>query len=256
MAYRYAYTRFATGRPPVGLRSFAEEIAKSVFIASLLHAGWIGLSGIVGSPVDLFVVAGLVTGSQSEGTRTVAVLAESSGKILIYFGSLLPASVIIGAVVALLVRHNRLDKIIPFMRVGDDWHYVLLGEYQELVDPWHAPARADVVATAAVEIAGKAYLYLGVLEEFYYDRDGELDRIVLVGTHRRELLKDKAAEESSAAAKGPPTRFYPIDGDYVVIPYREIRNLNIRYVFAQIDEEALGEVSDSGMAPANTTANR
>jgi len=79
-----------------------------------------------------------------------------------------------------------------------------------------------------VNVSGKAYLYTGILEEFFVNAEGKLDRVVLQEVMRRPIAADKNAPEAEAGAPSP--RFYPIDGDYFVLRYSEAITLNIEYV--------------------------
>lgn len=55
---------------------------------------------------------------------------------------------------------------------------------------------------------------------------GELDRLLLTQTQRRTLADDRAQDGSNADA----IRFYPIAGDIFVLPYSEIKTLNVSYL--------------------------
>jgi hypothetical protein len=54
------------------------------------------------------------------------------------------------------------------------------------------------------------------------NKEGNIDRLVLVSASRRMLQNDKGVVEESI-------RFYPIDGHYFVLKYNEVKNLNIEY---------------------------
>jgi hypothetical protein len=75
-----------------------------------------------------------------------------------------------------------------------------------------------------VNVAGDAFLYTGILDEFFVDLEGQPDRLVLQGVSRRPLTLDKISPEGSQQAE----RFYRIDGDYFVLRYRETITLNVQ----------------------------
>lgn len=100
-----------------------------------------------------------------------------------------------------------------------------------------------ISVSAIVEVAGQAYLYHGFLDEYFTDKDGQLDRIVLTATERRRIEQDRAIEKpiQSAGENEPDVgpqdvavRFYPITGDYFVLRYSEIITLNIHYYRAEV----------------------
>jgi hypothetical protein len=81
--------------------------------------------------------------------------------------------------------------------------------------------------SAIVEVGKEAVLYVGVLDEFYVDAEGQLDRVVLQGVARRPIGADKTGAAEAGAAE---TRFYAVDGDSFVLRYSEAITLNIQYV--------------------------
>lgn len=90
-------------------------------------------------------------------------------------------------------------------------------------------------------------IYQGILEHYYTDASGQLDRLVISNASRR-LLKDDDLRLSGYAhavhrietgsrpvssrrrKHEPRTRFYPIQGDYFVLHYDEVATLNVRYI--------------------------
>jgi hypothetical protein len=82
--------------------------------------------------------------------------------------------------------------------------------------------------SAIVEVAKEAVLYVGILDDFYFDSEGQLDRLILQQVLRRPLSKDKSVEPSGAGEE--KERFYPIDGDNFVLRYSEAITLNVQYV--------------------------
>jgi hypothetical protein len=102
-----------------------------------------------------------------------------------------------------------------------------------------------VAIGAVVSLGGTAYLYTGVLVEYFLDDQGQLNRLVLTSAGRRPLSEDalQASEpgpsdwleiEGSLGEGAPPAvtdeRFYPIEGDYFVLRYSEVLTLNVRYL--------------------------
>jgi hypothetical protein len=81
-----------------------------------------------------------------------------------------------------------------------------------------------------VEHAGQVYLYVGYLRDYAVDRDGELKRLHLNSVVRRRIGDDR---EPGQVQHIPDRtgRFYPITGDELVIIFRDIRTLNVRYLY-------------------------
>lgn len=81
--------------------------------------------------------------------------------------------------------------------------------------------------SAIVEVAKDAVLYVGILDDFFFDSDGNLDRLILQGVARRPLSADKKVEQEIEATD---QRFYEIDGDSFVLRYQDVKTLNVQYV--------------------------
>jgi len=77
-------------------------------------------------------------------------------------------------------------------------------------------------------VAGDAVLYSGILDEFFVDAEGKLDRLVLQQVMRRPIGSDKNSANLDEA--NSLSRFYSIDDDYFVLKYEEAITLNIQYV--------------------------
>ena len=107
------------------------------------------------------------------------------------------------------------------------WYYLLTG-----ADFAEDEAPDMILISAIVEVGKEAVLYVGVLDEFYVDSEGQLDRLVLQNVARRPLSRDKPAACTSdgVAAITEPVRFYDVDGDSFVLRYSETITLNIQYV--------------------------
>lgn len=103
------------------------------------------------------------------------------------------------------------------------WYYLLTG-----ADLAEDDVPDFIVVSAIVNVSGKAYLYTGILEEFFVDAEGKLDRVVLQEVMRRPIGADKNAHEAEGGEAS--SRFYPIDGDYFVLRYSEAITLNVEYV--------------------------
>ena len=90
--------------------------------------------------------------------------------------------------------------------------------------------------SAIVEVAKDAVLYVGVLDDFFFDSDGNLDRLILQSVARRPLSADKNTAPPEGAASDE--RFYDIDGDSFVLRYQDVKTLNVQYVKLTTSEPA------------------
>lgn len=84
--------------------------------------------------------------------------------------------------------------------------------------------------TVVVEQAERAYIYRGVIDDFFFDRQGNLDRLVLLQAHRRLLDADRDGDDPG---NDPPesdrSRYYPLAGNFLVVKYENVKTLNVEY---------------------------
>ncbi len=140
--------------------------------------------------------------------------------ITIYFFAYL-----IGLLFNYVIKKFKLDARFNPLRLESPWYYLFNGYDWEVGEP------DLVIITAAVELAGKGYLYNGYLETYYLDKNGELDRLILTDTRRRTIENDhKPNEFGNKTKQSIDERFYPIDGHNFLLKYSNIKSLNIQFL--------------------------
>jgi hypothetical protein len=87
------------------------------------------------------------------------------------------------------------------------------------------------------------YVYKGVVTDFFYDREGHLDRVYLIVAARRKLADDRKGEAIGSAES--EARYYPIEGDYLVLRYSEMSTINIDYFFVVPEDIPADEEQDT-----------
>jgi hypothetical protein len=219
---------------PIHVETFAEQVFKGIVAAAILHALWIaGARYVLGETVDLGAVLVLLTGATGDAqSAAIAATLSAPVKIFSYFLTIYVASPILGRLLHDLVRSGRWDLRIPGLRFDNDWHYVLTGEFLRFPENREpsTPIDVDLVqVSVVVEMGGESYLITGRLQEFFLDREGKLDRLVLADSYRRSISKDRGEGELQQALSKDSKRFYKIEGNYFVVPYAEVKNINIGY---------------------------
>jgi hypothetical protein len=216
-------------RTSIDFSPFGHVVAEAVLWAIVLHLAWLTASHLVCSrefdPVVLMNLLSSVPASQASAAQQVGIEFRP---IAAYFISLLVASYLIPMSIRSAISTFRLDRegtpLSTVFRFHDaPWYYLLTGaDFAEDEQP-------DLVfISAIVEVAKEAVLYVGILDDFYFDSEGQLDRLILQQVSRRPLSKDKSAEPNGASTG--KDRFYPVDGDNFVLRYSEAITLNVQYV--------------------------
>lgn len=170
----------------------------------------------------------LLSGAAAVQESAAAAVAGSFNWIAAYFVNLLFASFLLPTALRFVITKYRLDRSAArfssiFRFHNAPWYYLLTG-----ADFAEDEAPGLILVSAIVEIAKEAFLYVGVLDEFFVDSDGQLDRLVLQSVARRPIANDKdpARPEGDTGVE----RFYDVDGDSFVLRYSEAITLNIQYV--------------------------
>jgi hypothetical protein len=150
--------------------------------------------------------------------------------IFAYFFSTFGIAVAGALVRRYLVTHYGLDRPTSrfqnYFRQQAPWHYLFSG-----IDVVGNPAA--VVVSAIVPLHDAPYLFTGLLMDYELKENGELDRIILSSAMRRKLAADRNPGEDEG--QRPLERFYPIDGDRLILRSNEWTTLNVK--FLDIDEE-------------------
>lgn len=180
----------------------------------------------------------LFTASSEAQKIAVAAISAQFGDVSKYFLSLLISSFLIPGLIRDVVSRCRLDiHENPLSRMlrfnGAPWYYLLSGaDFSKSNEP-------DMVSVSAiVDVAGEAFLYVGILEDYFVDQEGGLDRFILSEVSRRPIAKDKIPEQLDDKDQ----RFYPIDGDYFVLRYSEAITMNVQYI--KLEEQGKGASVD------------
>jgi hypothetical protein len=208
---------------------FGHIVTEGVLWAVVAHTLWLTLAYcVLGRSVDATLLLKLLVSEPQGQAAATAAVGRDFGWVSGYFVTLLLAVFATARIARILVTKYRLDResgrfnaIFRFHQAP--WYYLLTGadfEIDKVPD--------FIVVSSIVNVAGKAYLYTGILEEFFVDAEGKLDRIVLQEVMRRPIASDKTAAE--ADRQEAASRFYPIDGDYFVLRYSEAITLNVEYV--------------------------
>ena len=218
------------------VKPFGRAAIDAFLTALVLDLAWYGVShAITGKAVDFHAMLTLVAGEKSPGLESaITELASDPWRPGLFFVSLYAFAIAAGLGLRRVVTRLKLDRrgapLANVLRFDTPWYYLFTG-YDRPVPP------NGVAIGAVVSLGGIAYLYTGVLVEYFLDDQGQLNRLVLASAARRPLSEDAAEESEESSAEGSPARaqpgderFYPIEGDYFVLRYSEVLTLNVRYL--------------------------
>jgi len=229
----------------------AEEVAYSLVLACALHAIFASIVDRWFWPIDFDAIGILLLGQYGKDSNlllpSVQALTGHPGRIFTYFASLYAFSAALGYGAHGAVRRLRFDYRWPVLRFDHQWHYLLRGEIARFPETkGSVPEAFDLISVACVVDANAGtFLYVGVLDTFYFNKAGDLDLLVLTGAARRRIgpTQVDATDERE---------YYFIDAEYLYLKYSEVRNVSINYVVlpAEIPEPSPGALEDAGARPS------
>jgi len=171
---------------------------------------------------------------------TVAEFTHYPYQVFWYFLSLYIFAVLLGYLSHYLVRKFKLDLKYRFFRFNNEWYYLLSGETMKFGEVDGNDGDVDgVYLTTVVHHSNEDYLYRGIVADFFFDKSGNLDRLLLRNVLRRSLSNDRNSDEPFNNL--PDERYYDIKGDYFLLRYSEISTINLDYIFLtkEIEDKAL-----------------
>jgi uncharacterized membrane protein YwzB len=193
--------------------SLTHKAVASLLITMVLHVMGLFILYCAGQAINFNLFLMLLSGVHSDLFNSITnhtIILAVSYLICLYF-----LAFFAGAILRWSIKKYRLDRY-HFFRIDNSWYYLFKGLY------WKEGQHDGVKIAATMEIAGVSYLYVGILDNFFLNKEGSIDRLILASASRRLLKNDKNTVAESE-------RFYPIDGHYFVLKYNEIKNLNVEY---------------------------
>jgi hypothetical protein len=235
--FRYTYARGSWGwSSPVSFRSVSDELAYSVIFAAGLHFLWLAIASRRGYQADFHSLLALLIGNfGSVGQRyesSLGSIASHPMEIGTYQLSLFAVAAIAGRLAHRFIRRTKLDLLTQIFRFKNEWYYLLRGEILSFRERTIAAREIDGVFLSAVVDHGKeSYLYRGLVEDWSFDVNGELDTIRLRDAHRRLLSQDRTENDSVGPGHyvAADERYYALRGDLLFVRYSHVKTMNLDY---------------------------
>ncbi|MBU1170014.1 MAG: hypothetical protein KKD44_10670 [Proteobacteria bacterium] len=153
-------------------------------------------------------------------------IVSSYKQILIYFFVLYLSSWLLGKLLQKIVIKTGIDIKLPWLfKFEAPWYYILKrpkdGYGKEIKNP-------VIFIDVTVGIEGTSYLYRGVLQDFFFDKGGNLDRIFIEGVCRRNFpFSGKVS-----------TGWVEFTSDRFLVKYKDITSMNVTYYKLQRDNNS------------------
>ena len=211
------------------------------FIIQIL--GFLFVENVLRKNVSLETIYQLIISSAA--FKNFAVIQRSLGSFLLYNILLWVAAWLLGYFTRRFIKRFKLHYKYPIFRFQNDWYHILRGSILNF--PGYEGQTSDIAFVwldVVLETRDSSYIYSGIVQEFFLSKDEGLDRIYLINVRRRKLSDDletgqmaadaTTTENSDTADDNLPSteidkRYYYMPGDLFVIPYSQIRSLNVTY---------------------------
>lgn len=252
-AFRIAYNAGAWAYPLGRLGPFAEQLPKV-----LAHAAWLNVAVAclataanrvfpdLVPPIDYQSVIYWLSNNFGAGQvhldEAVRSVVRYPVHIFAYFATVYTLAWIAGACMHGFVRKLKWDRKKRWLRFENDWHYLFMGDVLDFSEASYrnspgerrtaagATDRKATVVAAVVDLKDQSYLYQGFLIDFFFDANGNLDRILLDGVKRRTLQGDRDRLDRATPSYYDDDGFYIVRGHYFVLRMSEIKTLNVDYI--------------------------
>ncbi|MDN5215276.1 hypothetical protein QQ020_24570 [Fulvivirgaceae bacterium BMA12] len=220
---------------------FSKEYFKStpfaVFLSSIIPGTvfqlthYIFMSKVIGYDVNFEVLAILIDGP--DNVRFIKVfkgLKDQVFNIMIYNVSLWVWLAFLGFSLKGTIRKLKLDRKYKLLRFKNHWHYILQGEALDFPNISGEEKKIDVTyVDAVVNVGSETVLYSGVLQDYQLTGEGSgLDYLILSYVRRRNIKDEELSDDA---------HYYNVPGDFFVIPYKDVINVNLSYYTLRPDEE-------------------
>jgi hypothetical protein len=237
---------------PTVRSSLPDQLAWGIPVAALFHVIWMPLGSWIGAWCDvpaihLPTVLRLLAGSHALDDSVVRIATAHPLASFLYFFSITVGAFVAGLGAHQVIRRFGLDHRYAFFRFDSPWFYLLSGEraaFPEAADSlamdwgtWEtgkidSPLPPDLIVVSAVLERDQSLIYEGVVTDFVLDREGNLDYIELALPIRR-LMKDDVPADSERRQgfhqRASDPRYYRIAGNFLILKYAEVKELNIDY---------------------------
>lgn len=187
---------------------FSAAMASVIIISGGLHALWIFLlekcTSFSLAYTDLLSLLAAQTGKSFQDALGQSVRYPQT--TFVYFATIYAFATVSGHLLRLLVRKFRLDRqgwMADFVKFDTPWYYL----FRDL-----EPGVSGTWVNALVDMGSKTFMFSGIVEDFHVDKDGGLDRIILIEASQQQV-NNKGQEQE---CEGEQEEIQGIEGKLVL----------------------------------------
>ena len=207
--------------------SFSDELLFSLVPAVLIQITGYGFVEFVFGNVNESLLYLLLINNDK---AAIQILDGSSVFLFVlYCAVIYMVSWCLGLFARKIVLKHKLDILYPMLRLHSEWYYILSGTILEFPDQFGQPVgKCNIWLDVLVDSKAGNIIYSGVLKKYILGKDEGLDRIYLAVVERK-FLKTNSIDIKLEGFPIDANNSYFLSGEYLIIPYSEIRNINVDY---------------------------
>ncbi len=231
VSFRIAVNRLENLKGLLSALSVTDSIWVFTIIPLIIHALLVLLLAASGVTIKFDLILHIIYSNENFPLSN-RVLAVDVPAFLGYNLIALLLGFLSGIVVNALEKRRRLISGIFGLR--NDWYEAFEGDVLNKNRERYTPFRMDAVYIDVLSNTKEtSILYSGIFMKYYFKpRSSELDYLVLRDAMKRDMRREYRADM-------PGSGFYdlntgdgvPIKGDYLIIPMKEVLNINVTYIY-------------------------
>ncbi|OQD44104.1 hypothetical protein BUL40_00685 [Croceivirga radicis] len=189
--------------------------------------------------IDFQVLGNLILGNDDGKiiTESFQNIRLNLAPIFYYNIGLFSLAYLLGHSARGIVRYFKWDRKYRFLRFSNKWFYILRGECLDF--PYVPDTYEDIsfqIVDVLCSIEGRRVIYMGEMFDYYIDGNGDLEAIHIRYPVRKEFDKN-------SVLNGTDTRQKEISSRFLIIPMKNIININIRYI--NLEEISIDDLDDN-----------
>ena len=218
LALRMAYLGGPYGRRSF-TSSFLDEFIWAIIPGIIIHGFFVSLFQIIGFGSFPWLLLKLIAAASNLKDTQFVRLSHSLWEFSLYIIILTGLAYMAGQGLRNIVEKRRLDLRYYFLRINNDWHYILKS-YSKVVDGKYSLMKPEnIILDLQISKSSSTVLYTGQLKDYSLTRDGNIDILQLSWVFKRDF---SGLEPSSDAVNLP--------SDLFIVKYADVENINIRYI--------------------------
>lgn len=235
VSFRFAVNRLENLKGLLSTLSITDSIWVFTVVPIVIHTLMILLLTICGVTIKFDLILNIISSNKGFALNN-KVLAIDIASFLGYNVTALLWGSLLGFLINVIERRKR--WVSRIFGLGNEWYETFEGDILNTNTEDTNLSGIDVVYVDVLSNTKEtSVLYSGVVVKYYYKpRSTELDYLVLSDVVKRDLRKEYRTDKPHF--EGGKSSFYdhnsgdavPIEGNYLIIPMKEVSNINVSYL--------------------------